>query len=320
MENTTENITNKKYHNKLGVGLFHLDPRWCSTYDFKSVADLGMYNSFRFTPEAGTGSFIRGALRAKETGDQVWFCAAKFNSKKETIEEYMAKLDKQVNALKKAEVWDTVVGFLWDEPLASPDLLTMTKAVAEAYGKRIFPVFAIFQIAGERGNLEDPDYDRVIKKEYSEYFTDVAFDVYGYDFRVPLSEEKKKNFFDRYGVEVETAEEALQFYTDKMMGLMVNPDKVRIWYFPCAYRCRISIGGPRADEDFCIQSLEGYKNLLLKQKNPGGLYSYGYKSWDGEDGHLDWWLDEDNPERWVKYIEASKKVCDELKDIDINLF
>ena len=323
MESTAEKTINTYYHDKLGVGIYHLDPRWCSTYDFKRIANYGMVNTFRLTTEAGSGSFTRGARFAMETGAQVWFCGQAFIGAKETLSEYMARLDKTVSGLKKAGVWDAVVGFQWDEPLlrrghTNENFLEMTKAVYEAYGKRIFPVFSMYEIVGKRGNIGDPDFQWLLQKESSKYITDVAFDNYSYDFRVPLRDASKERLFRHYNRNFESAQEVMQFFTDKMLELMEKPDDVRVWYFPCGYLARLWEGGPLADEDFCIQSLEGYKDLLLKQKNPGGLFTYGYKSWGNKD-HLDWQLDEDNPNQWKKYIEASKKVCDELKDIKIKL-
>ncbi len=323
MENTTEIITNKKYHNKLGVGLYHLDPRWCNPYDFNAVSDLGIVNAYRLTTEAGSSSFYMGCRRAQQTGQQVWISAPTFFSCNESITDFMAKLDKTVSGIKKQGLWDTVVGFQWDEPLlkkghTNADFLEMTKAIYEEYGKRIYPVFSMYEIVGKRGNIGDPDFQWLLEKSSSKYITDVAFDNYGFDFRVPLRDEQKERYFRHYNRNFETAEELMQFYTDKMLELMEKPDDVRVWYYPCAYLCRLWVGGPLADEDFCIQSLEGFKNLLLKQKNPGGLFSYGYKSWGNRD-HLDWQIDEENPNRWVKYIEAAKKACDELKDIDIKL-
>ncbi len=321
MENTTEKVVNAQQCDTLSVGLYHLDPRWCSMYDFKRVANYGMVNTFRLTTEAGPGTFKKGCQFAKEIGASVWYSAPTFIATQETLSDFMAKLDKQIKGLENAGVWDTVVGFQWDEPLlkkghTNADFLAMTKAVYEAYGKRIFPVFSMYEIVGKRGNIGDPDFQWLLEKESSEYITDVAFDNYSFDFRVPLRDETKKKMLHHYNRKFETAEELMQFYTEKMLELMMHPDDVKVWYFPCAYLCRLWEGGPRADEDFCIQSLEGYKDLLLKQKNPGGLFSYGYKSW-GDRDHLDWQIDEDNPNQWKKYIKAAKNVCDELKGIKL---
>ena len=324
MHSTTEREINKQYHNKLGVGIYHLDPRWVSTYEFNRIADLGMVNCYRFTTEAGEDSFIRGCEKAKETGAQVWYCAPPFYGYKESLSEYMKRHDKSIQVIKDAGLWDTVVGFQWDEPLlhrghTNENFLDMTKAISETYGKRIFPVFSNYEIVGKRGNIEDPpNFQFLLEKWASKYITDVAFDNYGYDFRVPLRDAEKKRLSAFYNREFESAEDILEYYTDRMLALIENPDDVRVWYFPCGYLALLWVGGPHADEDFCTQSLEGFKKLLLKQKNPGGLFTYGFKSW-GDRDHLDWWLQEENPDRWEKYIEASKRVCGELKDIDIKL-
>ncbi len=323
MENTTEKNICKKYHDSLGVGLYHLDPRWCNQYEFDAALDLGMVNMLRLTTEAGSGTFNYGCRVAAERGYQVWYSAPAYIGKTETLSEYMAALKKKIGFIKNAGNWDTVVGFQWDEPLlkkghSNEDFLTMTKAVWEEYGKRIFPVFSLYEIVGKRGNIGDPDFQWLFSKESSDYITDVGFDVYGYDFRAPLREEKKLKLKKDFGRDFETPEEILQYFTDVTLGLMKKPDDVRFWYFPCAYLCKLYAGGPIADEDFCTASLKGFKELLLKQKNPGGLFAYGFKSW-GDRNHLDWQIDEDNPNRWNKYIAAAKDVCDELKDIKIKL-
>ncbi len=324
MQNTTENTVNKQYHNKLGMGIYHLDPRWCSTHEFNRIADLGMVNCYRFTTEAGTDSFIRGCEKASETGAQVWYCALPYYGAKESLSDYMKRNDKLIQDVKAAGLWDTVVGFQWDEPLlhrghTNENFLEMTKAISETYGKRIFPVFSNYEIVGKRGNIEDPpNFQWLLQKSCSTYITDVAFDNYGYDFRVPIREAEKQRLIGLYDKEFNTAEEVMEYFTGRLLDLIEKPDDVRLWYFPCGYLARLWAGGPLADEDFCTQSLEGFKNLLLKQKNPGGLFTYGYKSW-GDRDHLDWWLQEENPDRWDKYIAASKRVCDELKDIDIKL-
>ena len=319
-----ENTINTQYHNKLGMGIYHLDTRWCSHKDFDYVSDLGIVNMYRITNE-GVASTIYAGEKAKKSGAMIWVAPPIFYSRKETIEEYMQTLDKFVTKLKEAGVWDCVVGFQWDEPLlhkghTNEDFLAMTKAVTEAYGKRIFPVFSFYEIVGKRGNDGDPDFQWLLRKECSTYITDAAFDVYGYDFTNPQDERtlaEYKRLEGQYGETFTCVEDFLRYMTGRLLGLMENPDNVRVWYFPDAYACGKRTGPARAvNEEDCINSLLGFKNLLLEQKNPGGLFSYTYKSWGDHDA-LDWHLNKKNPNQWKKYIEVAKQVCAELSSIEI---
>lgn len=320
-----ESAINTKYNNKIAMGIYHLDTRWCSHKDFDYITrELGIVNAVRIAND-GVASVKYACDWAKECGGQVWLSVPVFISKKETIEEYIETLVKYVDKLKKADAWDYVVGFQWDEPLlkkghTNEDFYAMTKAVSETFGKRIFPVFSFYEIVGKRGNEGDPDFQWLLKKECSEYITDVAFDVYGYDFSNPNDEDTIKEYKrleKSYGVPFNSAEDIIEYHTKAMLDLMMYPDKVRVWYFPDGYICNRRTGpAGKVNEQNCIDSLKGFKNLLLKQKNPGGLFIYTYKSWDDHDG-LDWQLDKDNPNQWKKYIEASKEVFDEIAEIDL---
>ncbi len=315
--------TNTKFHNKLGMAIYHLDPRWVSQKDFDNVANLGIVNSYRIDITS-TGTLKYACKRAKESGAQIWLSAPIFYSCRETLEEYMAGITKTVDALKKDDLWDSVVGFQWDEPLlkrahTNADFYNMTKAVSETFGKRIFPVFSMQELLGFKGNLDDPDGIRSLHTEDTDYITDVAFDVYGYDFRLPPSERFVayfKELSNRFGVELKSTVDVYNYYTKRMLEIVKNP-RVRVWYFPCTYIAPL-LGGKKADEDYCIAHVLGLKKLLLEQKNPGGLFGYGYKSW-GDRDHLDWWLDPENPERWEKFIKTCQDTCRELGEMDIKL-
>lgn len=310
---------------RISMGIYHLDTRWCSHRDFDYVTrELGIVNTVRISNE-GLASVVYACNWAKECGGDVWLSVPTFFSKKETIEEYIESLEKYVDKLKKAEVWDYVAGFQWDEPLlkkghTNEDFYAMTKAVSETFGKRIFPVFSFYEIVGKRGNDGDPDFQWLLRKECSEYITDVAFDVYGFDFTNPTDERtlaEYKRLEKSYGVPFNSAEDVFEYHTKAMLDLMMYPDKVRVWYFPDGYICgkRTGAAGSVTEQD-CINSLVGLKNLLLKQKNPGGLFTYTYKSWGDHDA-LDWQLDRDNPNMWKDYIKASQEVFKELSQIEL---
>ncbi len=310
--------TNKKYHDNVSLMFYHLDPRWASHKDFDRMIEKGYVNALRLTMDAyGTTSY--GCKKAKENGMPVWLVPPIYLPKQQTIEQYMEKIDAFVEKLKNEDLWDTIIGFQWDEPLlrkghTNEALLEMTKAMSEAYGKRIFTNFSLYEIAGKRGNEGDPDFQWLLRKDCSKYLTDVGFDLYGWDLR-PEYQDKLQEALEKRGkqegVVLKTGEDLYQHYTDVMLKLVENNEKVRIWYYPCAYNCKPA-GGIPADEGYCAGHLEGFKNLLLKQKNPGGICVYTYKL------SLETHLHHKNPDRWEKYEEVCRQVCKELTETKHN--
>ncbi len=303
--------------NKDGVSLvfYHLDPRWCSHKEFDDILERGLVNTLRLTMD-GYGTALYGCKKAKEYNLPVWLVPPIFLPAKQTIEEYMEKNIKFVDKLKAEDVWDAVVGFQWDEPLlrkghTNDALLTMTKAMSETFGKRIFANFSLYEIAGKRGNDGDPDFQWLLRRDCSHYLTDVGFDLYGWDMRPEMQEKLKPALEERgkqEGVELRSGTELYQHYTDVMLKLVENKDDVRVWYYPCAYECRPN-GGIALDEGYCLGHLKGYRDLLLKQKNPGGLCVYTYKSF------LDTKLHKKNPEKWVAYEKACKDIVKEFSEL-----
>ena len=305
----------KPIHNNLSLMFYHLDPYWCSHKEFDAMLEKGYVNALRLTMD-NYDTARYGCKKALAMGYPVWLVPPIYLPTQEPITAYIKKFEGFVNRLKADEVWDAVVGFQWDEPLlkrghTNEALLEMTKAVSETFGKRIFTNFSLYEIAGKRGNDGDPDFQWLLRKDCSKYITDTGFDLYGWDFRKEAQERLLPSLQKRgaqHGVEINTTEELYQFYTDTTLSLIENADKVRFWYYPCAYNCNVG-GGKRADEDYCTAHLEGFKNLLLKQKNPGGIVPYTYKN------SVDVFIHPDNPERWIKYDAALKNVCAELNAI-----
>lgn len=316
MENTA---TNKKFHDNVTIMFYHLDPRWCSHKDFDYVVDNGFVNALRLTFD-GVATTIYGCKKAKENGMPVWLVPPIYIPTKQTIDEYMEGIHKFVDKLKDADVWDAVIGFQWDEPLlrkghTNDALLEMTKAMSEAFGKRIFTNFSLYEIAGKRGNEGDPDFQWLLRKDCSKYLTDVGFDLYGWDLR-PENQDKLQEALTKRGAQegvvLKTGEDLYQHYTDVMLKLVENADDVRVWYYPCAYNNKPA-GGIPSDEGYCAGHLEGFKKLLMKQKHPGGLCVYTYKL--NLEDHI---LPKCDGEKWEKYIEVSKNVCKELSEIKHN--
>ncbi len=313
---------NKKYHGKIGMGFYHLDPRWCTFHDFDEFANKGMQNCFRVNMDSyNTTQYV--CFRAAETGEQIWLGGNPYFSKYQTIKEYIEDMDKFIDKLKGDGVWDTVVGFQWDEPLlkrdhTNEDFQTMTKAVFETYGKRIFPVYSLQELVGFKGNPDDPDGIKILKREDTPYVTDAGFDVYGYDFRLPTTERQANRFkilSQELGTEITSTKQLMQFYTKRMIENSIRED-VKVWFYPCAYSCSTwSKADYKTDEDYCIAHMQGMKELLLEQKNPGGLFAYTFKSWRHNDA-LDWHLSPYNPNPWKKFEKVCQEMCAELSQID----
>ena len=316
-------------NDKIGVGFYHLDPRWCSHNDFKWFMDRGMTNSYKL--EISKGTTTDGIEFAKERGHQVWLGVEKFNvnnKSKETLSEYMQKLINYVNTLKERDLWDTVVGFHWDEPIlgmTNKDFLNSSKAISEEFGKRIFPVFSGYETMGRKGNMSDPDGVTMLESFATKYITDYGFDSYGYDFRRPYNTALKgrlQSFSKDYALldpnaKCETTEDYYRLAFKMLYERMENKN-ARAWVFPTTYTT-YTWSGSNTDEDFCIAHIKGLKDILMEQPHPGGIYYYTFKTWRNSEPAMDLHLAKDNPERWNRFEEAAREILNELKDIKIDL-
>ena len=293
METTTEIVVNKKYHNKLSIILEGLDPRYCHVYEFTKASKLGANCGYCCIQQHGTSTVVKTGRRAQETGEPAWLIAPIYRRCNQTLEQYMTLLGKKVNPLKDTyQVWDNFVGVSFELPMGvdgftGEDLLDMTRVFAETYEKRIMVNFTPEQILNP-----------AFTKEQAMYITDAYVKCNKYEFGKALCEEIDGKTFEK-------AEDIYSYFADKLKALIPN---ARIWYNPLA---EVNTG-----EDAAIKSLEGFKELLLKEEKGGGLYVDGYKSYIDRD-KLDWLLDAENPARWNDYLAAAQRVCAELRAIDI---
>lgn len=293
MENTTEIVVNKKYHDKMSVILEGLDPRYCHLYEFMKASELGANCGYCAVQQHGTSTVVKTGRRAQETGEPAWLIAPIYRRCNQTLEQYMTLLGKKVNPLNDTyQVWGNFVGVYFELPMGvegftGEDLLDMTRVFAETYKKRIMVNFTPKQILNP-----------AFTKEQAMYITDAYVKCNKYEFGKALCEEIDGKTFEK-------AEDIYSYFADKLKALIPN---ARIWYNPLA---EVNTG-----EDAAIKSLEGFKELLLKEENGGGLYVDGYKSYIDRD-KLDWLLDAENPARWNDYLAAAQKVCAELRAIDI---
>ncbi len=250
--------------------------------------DEASYMHLRRIREAGCVTWVHHFPfeRVVVNGQDTWM--PKVGWKEETT--------RQVEGLKKAGLWDTVVGFQYDEPLLHTDGDTFEEfsAFMATFGKRQFPVFSIYEIKeGSHPRSSDPEFGmtaHVINPSNTRYITDIAFDWYA-----PA---------DRY--------DQFKAYNDLMLN-DIQRDNLYVWGFPTAFQPG---GRQDYDEKFFIDSLEMHRKLLDTVKYPGGLFPYTWRSWSKPQS-LDFHLHTENPNRWKNYQKALIETGKELGKITL---
>ena len=269
-------------------------------------------------------NFTKVLALCKKYDVDVWIGAGFFNSKKQSIEDFMLNNEEKVNDIIEAGMWDNFLGFYWDEPflngMTNADFYLMTKSLFEKWGKRNYPVFAQNHFL-DKVTLTDKNKEKI--QPYSlEYITDVSWDNYSYDMREeaksnPSQNNALKNNSKTLGVEFETAEDYYRFIHSQIMD-KIDHD-VYVWFHPCAYESSVWTGG-YADEGYCLGHLEFFLDLLEEQEHLGGITLYSYASWStpGIEQHLEVpnlqtgkQLLYPNVAKWSKY---SKAIKDMVKD------
>ena len=306
--------------NKLGLGVYNLDPIWLTFTEFDWYVDRGFTNNYILNG-AWINSSIGGAEKVIESGGQAWLGCPAFASCNTTLSKYMEGLVAKVNKFKDAGVWDCFVGFNFDEPLlhraTNQDLLDVTKAMHEEFGLRIFPVFSTQEVLGQKGNWNDPDGTLILESFATEYLTDIAFDSYGYDYRQPPTQamiEKLDAVREKYPVVTDSAS-YYRFVYDRLKETVENKNAY-VWVVPCMYTTN-TWAAVQSDEDYCIEHLKGLTSLLFEQQHPGGIMGYTFKSWNKKQPGLDFHLHRSNPNRWNKFENAMREIYDKIKDIDL---
>ncbi len=206
-----------------------------------------------------------------------WISPGYYVSSNQTLSNYVANVELRVNRVRAAGAYDRMLGFYWDEPLwahsmTNADLLAMTKALYEKWGKRNYVVFAV-------GSFID-GYDTTteqVTKASSKYVTDAGWDNYGYDVRdsaLSSSSQKSaiKSYNDKYGTNHANAKELYRWMHNELMEKFDHD--VYTWFFPIGHVGSTWTG--TADESYATAHLNFFKDLLYEQKKPGGLSLYTY--------------------------------------------
>ncbi len=277
----------------LQIGAYHFSPQWTTNYgddgkknleEFEDVVKMGYFNTFA----TKWGNLVNSEVWkiCEEYDLTVWMDTHKFDSSKETIEEYLEDVDKYVGIIAdNPEWWARFNGFHFDEPIwngqSNADFLTMTQALYRKYGKRIFPVFATGEFTDYEGNQLQINMNGKDMKKINpmalKYVTDVGFDSYGVDVREGATNGNKYEDWQKVSANIVDGESYYVEHTNALLSLFSH--NVNVWYFPCAYTTSVwgGLGGiTRADEQYCLSHLNFFDSLLKKQTYQGGLFLYTY--------------------------------------------
>jgi hypothetical protein len=321
------------------LGCYHLAPEWCDHHgsdinsrmkELRDVVEQGYFNTYLLH----IGQYLlEGTKIVAENGGTVWIGPNRYNSERQTIEEYTEEIKYYLDLLTKAGLRDVVLGFWWDEPLwngqSNDDFLAQCEANYKL-GLRNFPVFALGEFSNHEGNLDvDPDTMGKLEPYAAKYLTDIGYDSYGVDVREGYKHPKEV-VKEWQTVISPNITDGRSYYTEykKILQNHVGHD-ANFWYFPCAFgvgiRNSLDNAG-YATEDYCIGQLEFMSEDVLKEKYPGGVIIYNYYRFNysgfsermdikDESGNYKYFPDE---EKWEKYSDKLRELKRKFESIKVN--
>lgn len=210
--------------------------------------------------------------------------------------DYKEQIAKLVDDLKKQGIWEYILGFDFDEPMlhTTNEIFTELSAEFAKYGKRMRGIFSSYEIMGTHPDANDPEYGleaHLITKESCRYLTDIGWDQYSsldYDYRKKVCDEMKR---------------------------LVGRDDVYVWHVPCVWSFYNRFG-----QEHAIKHLNLCYEMLLEEKNPGGLTCYNWVSFRKEGESLDWIFAEENKSRWYRLEERMIEIGNEIIKKPLNKF
>ena len=270
-------------------------------------------------------NFEKMMALSKKYDCQFWIGASAYHSDRQTIDNYISNMEKNVNRIIAAGQWDNFLGFWWDEPVwahgqKNDDLYTMTKTLYEKWGKRNYIVFAVGAFLD--GYEDECD---TIAPAYTTYITDAGWDNYGHDVgdeavaaqRKDPDKYKKQN--EKYGTNIRDAREYYRWTQSVFASKFTNGAKM--WFYPCTYMRATS-----TTEKYCLDHLNFFNQLLMEQENPGGLTLYTYPNWST--AGLESFLPITNLKtgtqklypttpKWETFAKRQKELCKEYSSFEI---
>lgn len=241
--------------------------------------------------------------RIKEMGCGTWvfyepFVSVEINGQRKVHLRagWREEITKLVDDVKKAGLWDAVIGFQYDEPLlkVETDVFEEFTGFMAGFGKRQLAIFSLYEIVeGSNPKAGDPEYGalvHLVTPESCRWLTDVGFDWYD-----KPNPEKFRNMND-------------------VMFKMLGRDNLYLWMVPTTWTRGEN---PAYTEDLCIESLEMCKDILLESKYPGGLFCYTWRSWGIHNEALDYHFHTANRNRWERLENKMIETGRELREITL---
>lgn len=337
--------------NAMGIGAYHFNTGWTTNYgktederyaEFEDVIKEGYFN----TVIAGREEIIQERFWkiCIENDVSVWLHNySYFNSSKQTIDEYVANVDKYVSVVRKnKEWWRRFNGFHYEENIlrgqTNADFLAETRAMYQKYGKRNMPVLATGEFTKYEGNemnieMTGSQIKKMNPKAF-EFVTDVGFDSYSVDVRDGAPNGGKYYEWQNVSKDIVDGKSYYIEHTKVLLSLIDHP--VNVWFFPCGFTDYLwgGLNGLKfADEEYCLAHLNFFRELLYKQRFKGGLILYTYTQFrengaKGLQSHLtieaplsspDPYKLRPNEAKWKNYSMRIKEITEEFKTTQENV-
>lgn len=266
---------------QLSFGIFHVEPNREEAYFYKSLG-FDYINTYLFDTWASENKGLKAMKALQTAGKTAWISVtdllfeirkeapmvdtdgsskeSTFNPVAQLKPEWKRNLGDLVGTIRTAGCWDCFRGIYMDEPLlwniSLDDLKETTGCFRKSYPEK--GVFICFSIAGVAPDVWTVNNVRPITADAGQFITDVAYDMY-----------------HKFNTKTYT------YIADQMKHRMGDRTDLKIWYIPCTMDYR----GDK-DEQHCLDHLNGCYELLKKEKNPGGLFCYNYRTFTSDEETL----------------------------------
>lgn len=284
---------------KLGIEMLVIDDGWFGDRcdDDRAQCDrqeqLDYMNFYIYRLDKSCYSHL---YRIKEMGCGTWvyyepFVSVEENGKRRVLlrSGWREEITALVDGVKQAGLWDTVIGFQYDEPLlkVETDVFEEFTGFMAGFGKRQLAIFSLYEIVeGSNPSASDPEYGKeghLINPQSCRFFTDVGFDLYH-----PADYDKHLNVLNE-------------------MKRRVGRDDVYIWLVPCTWSIDNRFG-----QEHAVNHLNMCYKLLTEQERPGGLTCYNWYSFGNKGESIDWLLDERNKSRRTNLESRMLEIANEV--------
>ena len=347
----------------IGIGAYHFNPAFAYNYVTEEATDWQLKNSPKFDAlryeemedVLKAGYFNTIIMNAKNFNDvKLWQICEKYevtvwyhhnthyHSEETSIDNYIKSIDSNLKTVKSNKKWWSLfAGFTFEEPFwmgkqSNNEFLAETEVLYKKYGKRLMPMFAVYEFTSyENGNTNiDMDDKQILKinPKSTKYLTDIGFDSYDVDVRQGAPNANRYSYWQSILPNKPKIVDGNSYYTEYINYLLSLVDHdVNVWFHPSASTRNIwgGINGLKvADEDFCLSHLEYFREKLYEQKHGGGLILYNYKQFKEGVQTLERLLvlndQNGNPkmfpeiEKWPRYSQRLKEITQEFKSTTSN--